>query len=331
MIHLESRSIEIMILLTACRRGLAASYSYLGRRASSSFSSGLASYPPLNFEQYSRPRIRTASSWMVGGSVGRTPPVLLFPTSRNTHAIFRRPRCTTLLASSSSSSHYPRAAVAVTVQFIPPSLSTMPLDSYYLLIQRGNPPNQGMWSLPGGKIQLGETTLAAGRRELVEETSLELQPVPSSSSSSSSSSHHDSYCRWHDTPFMTTDAIFYTTNTTMNTTSTNTATINNENEKSNENKTIAFHYLIAHCFAQIRGSRSGKSSKTRNDDPAAAAANSITLPTVLPQDDALAAHWYTLQEIRACIATDADWISHGVVDVIERAEELSHKEAFHFI
>ena len=152
-IHLESR-IGLMILLTACRRGLAASYSYLGRRASSSSSSSvLASHRPLNFEQYSRPRIRTASSWMVGGSVGRTPPVLLFPTSRNTHAIFRRPRCTTLLASSSSSSHYPRAAVAVTVQFIPPSLSTMPLDSYYLLIQRGNPPNQGMWSLPGGKIR----------------------------------------------------------------------------------------------------------------------------------------------------------------------------------
>ena len=329
MIHLESRSIEIMILLTACRRGLAASYSYLGRRASSSFSSGLASYPPLNLEQYSHPRIRTASSGMMGGSFGRTPPVLLFPTSRNTHAIRRRPRSTTPLASSSSSSHYPRAAVAVTVQFIPPSLSTTPLDSYYLLIQRGNPPNRGMWSLPGGKIQLGETTLAAGRRELVEETSLELQPpVPSSSSSSS---HHYSYCRWHDTPFMTTDAIFYTTNTTMNTTSTNTATINNENEKSNENNTIAFHYLIAHCFAQIRGSRSGESSKTRDDKPATVAANSITLPPVLPQDDALAAHWYTLPEIRAGIATEADWISHGVVEVIERAEELSHKKAFHFI
>ena len=121
----------------------------------------------------------------------------------------------------------------------------------------------------------------------------------------------------------------------MHTASTNTVIINTENEKSNanenEHKTIAFHYLIAHCFAQIRGTRNGESSKTRDDKSAALAANNIPLPPVLPQDDALAANWYTLQEIRACIATEADWISHGVVEVIERAEELSHKKAFHFI
>ena len=39
-----------------------------------------------------------------------------------------------------------------------------------LLIRRGTPPKQGEWSLPGGKIQLGETAKAAALRELAEET-----------------------------------------------------------------------------------------------------------------------------------------------------------------
>jgi len=32
-----------------------------------------------------------------------------------------------------------------------------------LLIQRGKPPAQGLWSLPGGKVELGETLEAALR------------------------------------------------------------------------------------------------------------------------------------------------------------------------
>ena len=39
-----------------------------------------------------------------------------------------------------------------------------------LLIKRGNPPRQGQWSLPGGRIEWGETTEAAALRELTEET-----------------------------------------------------------------------------------------------------------------------------------------------------------------
>jgi 8-oxo-dGTP diphosphatase len=39
-----------------------------------------------------------------------------------------------------------------------------------LLIRRGNPPRKGEWSLPGGRIEWGETCAAAALRELQEET-----------------------------------------------------------------------------------------------------------------------------------------------------------------
>jgi ADP-ribose pyrophosphatase YjhB (NUDIX family) len=41
-----------------------------------------------------------------------------------------------------------------------------------LIIRRAHPPRAGSWSLPGGKQQLGETTLEAAARELAEETGL---------------------------------------------------------------------------------------------------------------------------------------------------------------
>ena len=39
-----------------------------------------------------------------------------------------------------------------------------------LLIRRGTPPRLGQWSLPGGRIEWGETAQAAALRELQEET-----------------------------------------------------------------------------------------------------------------------------------------------------------------
>lgn len=44
-----------------------------------------------------------------------------------------------------------------------------------LLAQRGKPPRQGEWSLPGGLIDLGETLAAAAVREVREECAIEIE------------------------------------------------------------------------------------------------------------------------------------------------------------
>ncbi len=43
-----------------------------------------------------------------------------------------------------------------------------------LLIRRSRPPRAGQWSLPGGAQELGETVAETARREVREETGLEL-------------------------------------------------------------------------------------------------------------------------------------------------------------
>lgn len=47
-------------------------------------------------------------------------------------------------------------------------------DGALLLVQRGAPPGQGAWSVPGGRVGLGETLHEAVVREVAEETGLEV-------------------------------------------------------------------------------------------------------------------------------------------------------------
>lgn len=46
-----------------------------------------------------------------------------------------------------------------------------------LLIKRAMSPYAGLWSLPGGRIELGESVEACARREVFEELGIEVVPV----------------------------------------------------------------------------------------------------------------------------------------------------------
>jgi ADP-ribose pyrophosphatase YjhB (NUDIX family) len=43
-----------------------------------------------------------------------------------------------------------------------------------LLVERGHDPGRGLWAVPGGKPEFGEELRAAARREVLEETGIEV-------------------------------------------------------------------------------------------------------------------------------------------------------------
>jgi 8-oxo-dGTP diphosphatase len=47
-----------------------------------------------------------------------------------------------------------------------------------LLVRRGAPPARGAWSVPGGRVEPGERTRTACRREVYEETGVQIRPGP---------------------------------------------------------------------------------------------------------------------------------------------------------
>ncbi|MCP4328736.1 MAG: NUDIX hydrolase [Alphaproteobacteria bacterium] len=46
-----------------------------------------------------------------------------------------------------------------------------------LLVRRAKAPRQGQWGLPGGAQKLGETVFEAARREVLEETGIDADPI----------------------------------------------------------------------------------------------------------------------------------------------------------
>lgn len=44
-----------------------------------------------------------------------------------------------------------------------------------LLVHRGNPPAEGLWAIPGGKVRLGESLQEAAEREILEETGVTIR------------------------------------------------------------------------------------------------------------------------------------------------------------
>jgi len=51
-------------------------------------------------------------------------------------------------------------------------------DGKALIVKRGHEPRKGEWSLPGGRVELGETLIDAVRREIKEETGLDVDVGP---------------------------------------------------------------------------------------------------------------------------------------------------------
>jgi ADP-ribose pyrophosphatase len=48
-------------------------------------------------------------------------------------------------------------------------------ENKVLLVKRSQPPGQGLWAIPGGRVELGETLQQAAEREIMEETGLKIR------------------------------------------------------------------------------------------------------------------------------------------------------------
>jgi len=128
-------------------------------------------------------------------------------------------------ASSSSTSEpvamaavIPRAAVSVVAR-----CECAKDDVRYALVQRSKEPNKGIWSFAGGKIESGESSMNAARRELWEETRLGSPPDDDGTAESV-----DATILWHtEGPVTSSDSIHI------------------------DDGIVRWHYVISQYFATI--------------------------------------------------------------------------------
>lgn len=50
-------------------------------------------------------------------------------------------------------------------------------DGRIVVVRRARAPSQGLWSIPGGRVEVGESLAEAARREVLEETGLDIAVV----------------------------------------------------------------------------------------------------------------------------------------------------------
>lgn len=62
----------------------------------------------------------------------------------------------------------------MTPRFVVGSLCYIFFEQNVLLLKRANPPHQGLWTPPGGKIEFGESPKENCIREILEETSIHI-------------------------------------------------------------------------------------------------------------------------------------------------------------